>query len=77
MCEMSVRAVVDLSAMGAELNPRMAARKAELFFGGFRTRIHTFAPETGLCRYRDRFAQRAGAQRQTLLPSRSREDFLE
>ena len=31
MCEMNVRAVVDLSAMGAELNPSMAVRKVELF----------------------------------------------
>lgn len=31
MCEMSIRAVVDLSAMGAELNPSMAVRKVELF----------------------------------------------
>ena len=31
MCEMSVRTVVDLSAMGAELNPSMAVRKVELF----------------------------------------------
>jgi len=30
MCEASVRAVVDLSAMGAELNPSMAVRKVEL-----------------------------------------------
>jgi uncharacterized protein YbjT (DUF2867 family) len=31
MCDMSVRAVVDLSAMRAELNPMMAVRKVELF----------------------------------------------